>query len=151
LDPAAVAAADSYEIPVAIREAVHTRHPGSVWPFSPVTTITTGGRLDLDHTIPYVKNGPPGQTRIDNLGPLARPEHRPKTIAGWQVRQPDLGIFVWRSPHGRIAIVTNQGTLMLGDSHWANSVWKVAQLDTSQETSPVASSATELTSAPPAH
>ncbi len=62
LDPADVAAVDNYEIPTTIREAVHTRHPGSIYPYSPATEITTGGRLDLDHTIPYRKNGPPGQT-----------------------------------------------------------------------------------------
>jgi hypothetical protein len=134
LDPAAVAAVDSYEIPLAIREAVHTRHPGSVWPFSPVTAITTGGRLDLDHCTPYRKNGPPGQTGIDKLGPLARPEHRAKTVAGWQIRQPDLGTYMWRSPHGWISIVTNQGTLLLGDTRWAKSVWQTAQPDTSQTT-----------------
>jgi hypothetical protein len=122
-----VSAVDSYEIPLAVREAVHVRHPGSVWPYSPVTTITTGGRLDLDHTIPYRKDGPPGQTGPGTLGPLARSEHRPRTVGGWQARQPDLGTHVWRSPHGWISIVTSQGTLTLGDSPWARQVWTTAQ------------------------
>ena len=124
LDPAAVAPVDSYEIPMAIREAVHTRHPGSVWPFSPVTEISTGGRLDLDHTRSYRKNGPPGQTSVDSLAPLARSEHRAKTVGGWQVRSPSLGTYVWRSPHGWISIVTNQGTLLLGDGPWTCQLWE---------------------------
>lgn len=124
LDPAAVAPVDSYEIPLAIREAVHTRHPGSVWPFSPVTEISTGGRLDLDHTKPYRRDGPPGQTSVDGLAPLARSEHRPKTVGGWQVRSPSLGTYVWRSPHGWLSIVTNQGTLVLGDGLWTQRLWE---------------------------
>jgi hypothetical protein len=64
------------------------RHPGSVWPISPATTIASGGRLDLDHTIPYAANGPPGQTSMSNLGPLTRTEHRAKTLGGWQPDNP---------------------------------------------------------------
>ncbi|MFT4164262.1 MAG: HNH endonuclease [Microlunatus sp.] len=124
LDPAAVAAVDSYEIPTAIREAVHTRHPGSVWPFSPVAEVGMGGRLDLDHTRSYRPNGPPGQTAVDKLAPLARSEHRAKTVGGWQVRSPIQGAYVWRSPQGLISLVTNQGTLLLGDSAWARQVWQ---------------------------
>ena len=40
------------------------RHPGSVWPFSPATTIATGGRLDLDHTI-RVRHERPTRTDVD--------------------------------------------------------------------------------------
>ena len=127
LDPASVAAVDSYEIPLAIREAVHTRHPGSIWPFSPTTEIAVGGRLDLDHTIAYRENGPPGQTGVDKLGPVARSEHQPKTHGGWQARQPHPGIYLWRSPHGWISIVTNQGTLLLGDNPFAHALWQTAQ------------------------
>ena len=124
LDPAAVAAVDSYEIPLAVREAMHTRHPGSIWPYSPAVAISTGGRLDLDHCTAYDRNGPPGQTGTHSLGPLARSEHRPKTHGGWQARQPDPGTYLWRSPHGWISIVTNQGTLMLGDSPWTRRPWQ---------------------------
>ena len=127
LDPAAVAAVDSYEIPLAIREAVHTRHPGSVFPLSPVTAISTGGRLDLDHTLSYRADRPPGQTAVDKLGPVARCEHQPKTHGGWQTRQPHTGIYLWRSPHGWISIVTNQGTLLLGDNPYAHTLWQAAQ------------------------
>jgi len=125
LDPAEVAPVDAYEIPLAMREAVHTRHPASIWPHSPATTMTS--RLDLDHLSPYRKNGPPGQTAVDRLGPLARSEHRPKTIANWQVRHPDDRCYLWRSPHDIISLVTDQGTLLLGNSPWAQSVWHTAQ------------------------
>jgi hypothetical protein len=126
LDPAATAAVDAYEIPQRLRQAMTVRHPGSVWPFSPATSISTGGRLDLDHTIPHTSNGPPGQTSTNNLGPLTRTEHRAKTLGGWQARQPDCGTYLWRSPEGLIALTTNQGTLLLGDRHWAHQVWKTA-------------------------
>ena len=126
LDPATTAAVDAYEIPQRLRQAMTVRHPGSVWPFSPATTISTGGRLDLDHTIPHTSNGPPGQTSLGNLGPLTRTEHRAKTLGGWQARQPDLGTYLWRSPEGLVALTTNQGTLLLGDRHWAHQVWHTA-------------------------
>ena len=126
LDPAATAAVDAYEIPQRLRQAMTVRHPGSVWPFSPATTISTGGRLDLDHTIPHTKHGPPGQTSMGNLGPLTRTEHRAKTLGGWQARQPDIGTYLWRSPDGLVAVTTNQGTLLLGDRHWAHQVWTTA-------------------------
>lgn len=124
LDPTAVAPVDSYEIPTAIRESVHTLHPGSVWPFSPIAEVGIGGRLDLDHTRSYRTNGPPGQTGVDKLAPLARSEHRAKTVGDWLVRSPSLGTYVWRSPQGWISIVTNQGTLLLGDSSWAQQIWR---------------------------
>lgn len=127
LDPATVAPVDSYEIPLSIREAVHTRRPGSIWPHSPAATLTS--RLDLDHLTPYRTNGPPGQTSVENLGPLARSEHRPKTVANWQVRHPDQRAYLWRSPHGMISLVTHQGTLTLGDTPWAQTIWASAQPD----------------------
>lgn len=140
LDPAAVAAVDSYEIPQAIREAVHTRHPGSIWPHSPAAAVSsTGGRLDLDHLTPYQRGGPPGQTAVSTLGPLARSEHRAKTVASWQCRQPDLGTYLWRSPHGQISLVTNQGTLALGDRHFAHEIWRAAQPEYAQLMTPSAS------------
>jgi hypothetical protein len=63
---------------------------------------------------------------MNNLGPLTRTEHRAKTLGGWQARQPDCGTYLWRSPEGLIALTTNQGTLLLGDRHWAHQVWKTA-------------------------
>ncbi|HEX5882629.1 MAG TPA: DUF222 domain-containing protein [Actinomycetota bacterium] len=117
-DPAAVAAVDSYEIPLELRRAMDVRNPASVFPYS-----SSSGRTDFDHTRPWRRGGPPGQTSLGNLGPLTRPEHRAKTVGGWQARQPEPGIYLWRSPHGWIALTTNQGTLMLGTSPYAQKLW----------------------------
>ena len=125
LDPAGVAAADSYEIPPQLRTALTTRNPDSVFPYGGSST----GRTDLDHTIPYRRGGPPGQTHIGNLGPLARTEHRAKTVGNWNVRQPSPGMYLWRSPHGWIALTTNQGTLMLGNNGYAQELWNHAVHD----------------------
>jgi hypothetical protein len=60
---------DGYEIPRRIREAMFLRMPASCFPYA-------GGiqPMDLDHTkayLPMVRGGPPGQTGIHRLGPLA--------------------------------------------------------------------------------
>ena len=121
LDPAATASADAYEIPLRLRRAMTIRHPRSVFPHSPAT-----GRLDLDHTRPWQSDGPPGQTGLGNLGPLTRSEHRAKTVGRWRARQPDPGTYLWRSPEGWITITTNQGTLTLGHTDWAQNLWRGA-------------------------
>jgi hypothetical protein len=111
LDPANLAAVDAYEIPESLREAVRTRHPASVFPFS----SRLGKHLQLDHTVPHNHTPvPAGQTSSSNLGPLAVPEHQPKTAGVWHVEQPHPGTFLWRSPHGYYFLVTNQGTQALG-------------------------------------
>jgi hypothetical protein len=121
-DPAAAASTDAYEIPLRLRRAMAIRHPRSVFPMSPST-----GRLDLDHTAPYDTNGPPGQTGLHNLGPLARCEHRAKTVGKWRARQPEPGTYLWRSAEGWIMITTNQGTLTLGHGDWAGRLWESAE------------------------
>jgi hypothetical protein len=111
LDPANLAAVDSYEIPQNLRDAVRTRHPASVFPYS----ARTGKHLELDHTVRHTRaTEPPEQTRIGNLGPLAHPEHQAKTDGVWHVEQPHPGVFLWRSPHGYYFLVTNRGTQALG-------------------------------------
>ncbi|MFL6044469.1 MAG: hypothetical protein ACJ72M_05055, partial [Propionibacteriaceae bacterium] len=70
--------------------------------------------------------GPPGQTRIGNLGPNTRRHHNLKTHGGWQVRQPQPGTWVWRSPHKRIYLINNSGTHPLGDSPYAQAIWRAA-------------------------
>jgi hypothetical protein len=115
LDPLHTAPVDSYEIPDRLREAVHLMTPTDVFPFATSTTATG----DIDHTIPYLppaKGGPPGQTRIGNLGPFARFHHRVKTHGRWQVKQPYPGIYIWKSPHHRYFIVDHTGTRKLGDT-----------------------------------
>ena len=85
--------------------------------------------MDLDHTQPYVprsKGGPPGQTRLGNLGPMARSSHRAVTHGGWRRSQPETGYFAFRSPQGYVYLVTNQGTLALGRTHFSAAVWAAA-------------------------
>ncbi len=100
---------DAYEIPERLREAVHLRGPVDVFPYA----ANSSRRGDIDHTIPYVDpvdNGPPGQTRLDALGPMTRFHHRIKTHSRWQVKQPFNGVFCWRSPHGSTYLVDSSGT-----------------------------------------
>ncbi len=112
LDIAGLAPVDAYEIPDRYREAVQLISPADIFPFAS-STRRTG---DLDHTLRYVPpddGGPPGQTRIGNLGRLTRRHHRIKTHSRWQVKQPYPGIFIWRSPHGRYWLVDHTGTRRL--------------------------------------
>src|SRR5215211_4291368 len=123
LDPTGVAPVDGYEIPAQLRAAVRARQVADVFPFG--TCVSTG--MDIDHTERYVSmdyGGPPGQTRLGNLGPMVRPGHRAVTHGGWQKHQPVHGYFVHRSPTGYIYLVTNQGTLALGRTNFSAAVWQ---------------------------
>jgi hypothetical protein len=86
--------------------------------------------LSPDHTIPYLspnKGGPPGHTRIGNLGPYVRRHHNYKTNGDWQVRQPEPGTWLWRSPRRRVYLVNASGTHPLGDSEFAQKMWRAAR------------------------
>ena len=125
LDPAAVAPADGYEIPTRVREAARLRQIADVFPYG----TNTSKLMDLDHTDPYQpksRGGPPGQTSVNNLGPKARGHHRAKTHGDWGERQPDPGTYVHRTPTGYVFVVTNQGTLGLGNTSYAHAVWRSA-------------------------
>ena len=116
---------DSYEIPQAIRDALAARHPASIYPWSD----SAGPAVDLDHSTAYVapaEGGPPGQTGVGNLGPLTRREHRLKTFGHLRVRQPAAGVFLWRSRHGWVWLVTNTGTHPLGNTPAAHALWQAA-------------------------
>jgi hypothetical protein len=126
LDPTEVAPVDGYEIPARLRAAVRAKQIADVFPFG--TCLSE--KMDLDHTERYVPmdyGGPPGQTRLDNLGPMARPSHRAVTHGGWQKHQPEPGYFLHRSPIGYIYLVTNQGTLALGRTDFSAAVWEAAK------------------------
>jgi hypothetical protein len=125
LNPTAVAPVDSYEIPAQLRAAVKARQVADVFPFG--TCLSEN--MDLDHTERYVPmdyGGPPGQTRLGNLGPMARSGHRAGTHGGWQKHQPESGYYVHRSPIGYVYLVTNQGTLALGRTAFSNAVWEAS-------------------------
>jgi hypothetical protein len=123
--PAGHTPVDSYEIPASLREQVLLRNPADVFPYAAAVSRS----IDIDHTIPYLspdRGGPPGQTRIGNLGPHIRRHHRLKTHGGWQVRQPEPGAWLWRSPHHRIYLVNATGTHPLGDTKFAEAIWRTA-------------------------
>jgi hypothetical protein len=124
IDPQDTPPVDSYEIPRRIREAMFLRMPASCFPYAAHT-----GRLELDHTIPYLspsRGGPPGQTGVSKLGPMIRFEHRVKTHGRWRVRQPESGVWLWRSPNRAYYFVTNAGTYSLGNGSFARRVWRAA-------------------------
>jgi hypothetical protein len=52
---------------------------------------------DLDHTRAW----PDGDTDECNLGPPCRHHHRLKQAAGWELTQPEPGVFRWKAPSGR--------------------------------------------------
>jgi hypothetical protein len=111
---------NGYEVPDRMGEALHLRTPAGVFPYS--SNLSRG--KDRDHTKPYVppdRGGPPGQTRISNLGPMGRSAHRVKTHGrGWRHHQPVPGVFLWRTPHGYWLRTDSTGTHQLGKhpSRW---------------------------------
>jgi hypothetical protein len=125
-DPTEVAPVDGYEIPARLRAAVRVRQHADVFPFG--TCLSS--KMDLDHTERYISTdygGPPGQTRLGNLGPLARPGHRAITHDRWAKHQPEPGYYIFRSPTGYIYLVTNQGTLALGRTAFSAAVWEASK------------------------
>jgi hypothetical protein len=123
--PAGHIPVDAYEIPATLREQIQLRHPADVFPYAAAVTRS----LDLDHTIPYLdpdQGGPPGQTRIGNLGPHTRHHHNLKTHGRWQVGQPEPSIWLWRSPHQRIYLINSSGTHPIGNTEFAQAIWHAA-------------------------
>lgn len=96
--------------------------PVSIFPYS----TAASRRCDLDHTEPYDRAGPTGQTRPANLGPVARPEHRGKTHGGWLIDQIEPGEYLWQSPLGYRYLVDRGGTHRSLDlSTFAMSQWTI--------------------------
>ncbi|MDX6291129.1 MAG: hypothetical protein QOH50_204, partial [Kribbellaceae bacterium] len=98
---------DAYEIPDRIRERVKLIHPVEQFVYG---TAETTMRTDLDHTVAYDPNGPPGQTTAESLAPLGRFSHRLKTHGDWIVRRLDDGAYEWVSPHEFKFRVDHTGT-----------------------------------------
>ena len=100
---------DAHEIPDRHRQAVHLRTPADTFPYS----SNTARSKDIDHTkayVPMAQGGEPGQSRLDNYGPMVRFHHRIKTFGPWEVRQPFPGIYIWRTPFGEYYLVDHTGT-----------------------------------------
>jgi hypothetical protein len=114
--PRAEAAVDDYQVPRPLHEAIVLRHPYEVFPWGTLPSR----RADLDHTRPFrhpAPGGPPdrpGQTGPGNLGPLSRHHHLAKTFDGFDVHQPEPGVYYWRIPTGRWTRVDRDGTHPLG-------------------------------------
>jgi len=104
--PAEHRAADSYEYTGNLREAVLALHPRDVYPYA----VGATRHFDIDHTEGYDDAGPPGQTRVGNAGPMSRHHHRIKTHGPITVKQPQLGTYVWRTPHRHYKMTNNTGT-----------------------------------------
>lgn len=108
-------AADCYEVPARLGEQLHLARPADVFPYAE----SVSRKQDQDHTVPYEWRGPPGQTRLSNLGHLVRRHHRIKTFGGWRVYQHE-GTFTWISPHSRIYITDARGTHRVEIHPYAN-------------------------------
>ena len=90
-------AVDVHDPPRWMRELVILRDGHCVFP-----GCTRDARsCDLDHITPYVPDGPPGQTRPDNLACLCRRHHRAKTAGLWRYTRTLDGEYVWRGPYDR--------------------------------------------------
>lgn len=113
LDPAGQHPVDAYEIPVRMREAMVQLHPYEVFPYGTLPSR----RADGDHTDAYLDpdlGGGPGQTSVENLGPLGRRHHRAKTMGAFRCYQPLPGLYLWSTPTGRWYQVDHTGTRALG-------------------------------------
>ena len=86
----------TYHPPDWLRRVVETCWPQGVAPARTTSAVTA----DLDHHIPW----PQGLTDLDNLGPLARGDHRLKDTDGWTVETlTDTGWRRWKhAPSGMV-------------------------------------------------
>jgi hypothetical protein len=64
---------------------------------------------DDDHTVPYDQGG---RTCECNLAPLCRRHHRAKQAPGWHLSQPEPGVLIWTTPHGR-SYAVRQGAYLV--------------------------------------
>jgi hypothetical protein len=113
IDPGAATPVDDYEVPVHLREMGQLRNPYEVFPYGTLSSRDA----DVDHTVPYVpvsRGGPSGQTALANLGPLSRTHHVAKTFSAFDVHQPAIGLYLWRSPTNHWFQVDHCGTRYLG-------------------------------------
>jgi len=99
-----------YEHPTDVKERTELRTMGDVFPHATGLFTRRGRAPDHDHTAPYDKNGPPGQTGDHNDTPLSRHHHRAKTHLGYRVLQLGPDRWVWGTPHGLYRLVTGGGT-----------------------------------------
>ena len=99
---------DTHDPPPWMRELVILRDGHCVFPGCQVDARS----CDLDHINPYDPNGPPGQTRPDNLACLCRRHHRAKTLGLWRYTRTPDGEYRWHGPYGTTYVVTRRGMRM---------------------------------------
>jgi hypothetical protein len=121
IDPANTPAVDAYETTDRLKNALRMITPAEAFPYG----TNTSRRIDHDHAVPYrpPPDGPPGQTSTTGILRLSRTPHRLKTHAGWQVRTPEPGTTIWRTPHGWYFLNNPAGTLSLGNGAYARTIW----------------------------
>jgi hypothetical protein len=112
LDLARTDAVDEHDPPEWMRELVILRDRHCVFPWC----SRDARGCDLDHVDPYDEDGPPGQTRPENLAPLCRRHHRCKTSGRWRYRRRPDGSYDWIGPYGRRFLVRPTETTAI-DSH----------------------------------
>ena len=112
IDLASAASVNAYEFPETVKERVHLRSPGEVFPHA----SRLSRKVDLDHPVPWDPGGPPGQTSDANCGPLGRTHHRAKTHLGYRVSQIGMSEYVWTTPHGLHRLVDARGTHRIDES-----------------------------------
>jgi hypothetical protein len=124
VDLADVVRVNAYEHPESVKERVHLRTVGEVFPHA----SRVSRRVDMDHPIEFLEDGPDGQTGDDNAAPLGRTHHRAKTHLGYRVRQLGPGDYVWRTPHGLHRRVDATGTHAI-DAETAEALMRSAALE----------------------
>jgi Domain of unknown function (DUF222)/HNH endonuclease len=101
-----VDAVDTHDPPWWMAEQVILRDQTCRFPY-----CTRDARsCDLDHIVAYHPDGPPGQTRPDNLAPLCRRHHNAKTTRRWRYRRLPDDTYQWHGPWGSTYLVTPHGT-----------------------------------------
>lgn len=87
---------DSYVVPGKLKHLIKARKATCIAP----CCNRPAANGDADHTIPW----PQGPTCEENLGTPCRYHHRNKQSTGWNLSQPEPGIFRWAAPSGRSRI-----------------------------------------------
>jgi hypothetical protein len=111
VDLAETTRVSAYEHPESVKERVHLRTVGEVFPHA----CRVSRHVDTDHPIEWQVHGPPGQTGDHNAAPLGRTQHRAKTHLGYRLRQLSLTSYLWRTPHGQYRLVDHEGTHVIDE------------------------------------
>jgi Domain of unknown function (DUF222) len=90
-----------YQASAGLREVMVLLNPTCYFPYCD----RSSRKGEYEHVVPH----PRGPTSSINGAMPDRHHHRTKTHASWVVRQPFPGLYVWRSPTGRIYVVDQRG------------------------------------------